>query len=510
VPDPSRVVLPGSEHPRPAVGGPAGTPEPTDEISLTVYLRPRPGGGDLSWADDPRSEILTREQFAARHGSAEDDLAELTRLVDDHGGRVVAHDAGRRAVTVAGRLGDLATLFGAQLSLWSDGDSTYRVRQGPLQLPPALHGLVTSVFGFDQRPQARSQHRARPHAALHYSPVQVAERYGFPAGTDGTGQCVALIELGGGFRDADLDTYFSGLGVARPTVVAVGVDGATNAPGDPSGPDGEVMLDIEVVGAVAPAARVAVYFAPNTNQGFVDAVTTAVHDATNRPTVVSISWGGPESTWPAQALDQMEQAFQAAAALGVTVLAAAGDNGSTDGVADGRQHVDFPASAPHALACGGTTLPASGETVWNESATGHGATGGGISDHFPVPAYQAAAGVPPSANPGAAVGRGVPDVAGDADPETGYSVRVDGQDTVIGGTSAVAPLWAALIARCNQALGRPVGFAQPVLYRSPGAFTDIVAGGNGAYSARPGWDACTGLGSPRGDAVLQALRAAGA
>jgi kumamolisin len=176
--------------------------------------------------------------------------------------------------------------------------------------------------------------------------------------------------------------------------------------------------------------------------------------------------------------------------------------------------VDFPASAPHALGCGGTTLRlgAGGvaiETVWNDGP-GQGAGGGGVSSVFPVPAYQASAGVPASVNPGHATGRGVPDVCGDADPDTGYTVRVDGQTLPIGGKSAVAPLWAGLVALLNEGLGRPVGFLQPFLYTQPeGAVcTDVITGSNGAYVAGPGWDPCTGLGSPKGVAMLSALRAA--
>ena len=213
-------------------------------------------------------------------------------------------------------------------------------------------------------------------------------------------------------------------------------------------------------------------------------------------------------------MQQMEQAFQAAAAMGVTVTVAAGDNGSSDGVTDGLAHVDFPASAPHALACGGTRLELnngqiSSETVWNDSP-GSDAGGGGISGVFPVPDYQQNANIPPSANPTHDVGRGVPDVCGDADPDTGYSVRVDGQTLTVGGTSAVAPLWAGLVALLNQSLGQPVGFLQPFLYSPAGiaALHDITSGNNGAYSAQTGWDACTGLGSPDGAEILAGLQQA--
>lgn len=278
------------------------------------------------------------------------------------------------------------------------------------------------------------------------------------------------------------------------------------------------MLDIEVAAGVAPKAKIVVYFAPNTTKGFLDAITFAVHDTTNKPSVISISWGGPEITWTTQALDSFDQAFKGAGVLGVTVCCAAGDAGSgdqnpDDGKPDGLAHADFPASSPNVLACGGTkVVVANGritsEVVWNEDPV-RSAGGGGISDHFAVPAYQAGAGIPPSANPGGRRGRGVPDVAGDADPQSGYAVRVDGQNFVIGGTSAVAPLWAGLIALANQKLGKPVGFLNTALYTSPkvkATMRDIVLGNNGAYKAQVGWDACTGLGVPDGQKLIAALK----
>jgi kumamolisin len=297
-----------------------------------------------------------------------------------------------------------------------------------------------------------------------------------------------------------------------PSVSSVSVDHGKNRPTrNPDGPDGEVMLDIEVAASVAPKAKIVVYFSSNTDQGFLDAITKAIHDTVNNPSVISISWGGPESSWTDQSMQQFDQAFQAAAALGITVCVAAGDNGSSDGVSDGAVHVDFPASSPNALACGGTTLNAStssidSEVVWNNMPNG-GATGGGVSEEFPLPSYQANAKVPPSKSTGH-VGRGLPDVAGDADPNTGYTVRVDGEDTVIGGTSAVAPLWAGLIALLNQSLGHPVGLLNPVLYGTisqAGVFRDITVGTNGDYSAGPGWDPCSGWGVADGQKLLQAL-----
>jgi kumamolisin len=227
-----------------------------------------------------------------------------------------------------------------------------------------------------------------------------------------------------------------------------------------------------------------------------------------------ISWGAPEASWTKQSLTAFDEAFQAAGALGVTVTVAAGDDGSSDGVKDGLAHVDFPASSPNVLACGGTRLIGSGQTitsgtVWNDGASG-GATGGGISAFFtPPPAWQSNINLPAPANPGAKPGRGVPGVAGDADPVTGYQVCVDGQNTVIGGTSAVAPLFAGLLALWNQRLGKTVGILNPWIYTKAasisGTIHDITSGNNHAYQAGMGWDACTCLLSADGAKIQGAL-----
>lgn len=500
---PSRVPIPGSERPASA-HAPVGASDPAEVTTVTVYVRVSGG--------EPPPGRLSREEFAAAYGASPTDVDAIRAFAHAHQLTPGDVDLARGSVQLTGTLGALSAAFGTTLTVHKDPDGVeYRARQGSLSVPSELVDVVTGVFGLDERPQARAQFRPRADARSQYTPPQVAAAYTFPTGLTGSGECIALIELGGGFRQADLSAYFAQLGVVEPSVVAVAVDGGSNSPGSPDGPDGEVMLDIEVSGSIAPGATIAVYFAPNTDQGFIDAVTTAVHDTTHRPSVVSISWGSAESTWTAQAMNVMEQAFTAAAAMGVTVTVAAGDNGSTDGATDGLQHVDFPASAPHALGCGGTHLDITGgaiasESVWNDGP-GNGAGGGGISDVFAVPDYQRGASIPPSANPGGRVGRGVPDICGDADPDTGYTVRVDGQTIPIGGTSAVAPLWAGLIALLNQSLGRPVGFFQPFLYSSAGtgALHDVVTGSNGAYKATPGWDACTGLGSPDGAGLLKGL-----
>ena len=502
--------LPGSTRTPPASAGPGTAAPPDAHAEITVVLRCRhPAPRVRRRGPGP----LSIEELEAQRGASAEDVAAVERFAQAHDLTVGAVDAGRRTVVLSGTVANLGRAFSTELQMHDTPSGRFRLRTGPLYVPAELAGVVEGVFGLDDRPAATPKVRYPSARALTaYTPTQVGAAYGFPTGLDGTGECIALIELGGGFKAAELDAYFSSLKITpTPTVTAVSVDGGKNAPtGDPQGPDGEVVLDIEVSGALAPGATIAVYFAPNTDRGFIDAVLAAIHDKTRRPSVVSISWGSAESSWTEQALKAFDGALQDASLLGVTVCCAAGDGGSGDGAPDGLAHADYPASSAFALACGGTRLVIdqgrSTETVWNDGANG--ATGGGVSDVFPLPDWQKAAGIPVSANPGHRVGRGLPDVAGNADPDTGYEIRADGRETTIGGTSAVAPLVAALIARCNQGLGRRVGFLNPVLYTQAavrGSFHDITDGSNGAYAAGPGWDACTGWGSPRGDLLLKAL-----
>jgi kumamolisin len=507
----SHVPVPGSERQLPLDARRVGPADPDEPITVTVVVRRPPDAQPVG----PAAAPLARTRFAETHGADADNLAAVERFAHDHGLTVAESSPQRRTVKLIGKVADAIEAFGVDLHRYEHPEhGRFRGRAGPVHVPVELIDVVEGVFGLDDRPQVRPQFRiADPRAVTSsYTPVEVARAYDFPAGATGAGQCVAIIELGGGYRESDLEAYFDDLGIPAPTVTAVSVDGATNSPaGDPNSADGEVLLDIEVVGAIAPGARIAVYFAPNTDQGFIDAVTTAVHDQVNAPSVISISWGAPESSWTLQAQTALDQAFADAAALGVTVCAACGDSGSGDGVGDGRAHADFPASSPHVLGCGGTRLePGGAETVWNDGTTG-GATGGGVSDTFEPPEWQSSADVPPSANPDRRAGRGVPDVSGNADPQTGYRVLVDGQQETIGGTSAVAPLWAALVALLNELRGAPVGFLNPVLYGSgDDTLRDVTSGDNDlgnapAYTASPGWDACTGLGSPDGSTLARLL-----
>ncbi|MDQ0200773.1 S53 family peptidase [Neobacillus ginsengisoli] len=524
------VQIPGSERSLVPHSRKSGPVHPEEEMSVTVLVRRPSVDGFLEKTGTipfTSSRHLSREEFVAAHGANHEDIKKVEEFAQSHRLSVKEVNAAAGTIMLTGSAAAFSKAFGVELAMYEHPDFIYRGRTGHVTIPQELVDIVDGVLGLDNRPQLRPhfqifEENVEPlrtaTARKSYTPPQIASLYNFPQNVNCSEQCIGIIELGGGYDPAELQNYFSSLGVPQTMITDVSINGATNQPtGDPGGADGEVVLDIEVAGAVAPGVKIAVYFAPNTDAGFLNAITTAIHDTQNKPSVLSISWGAPENQWTTQAMIAMDRAFQDAAAVGVTICSAAGDRGSADGVNDGLVHVDFPSSSPYALACGGTRLEGSGrriirEAVWNEGPDS--STGGGISDVFDLPAWQTAANVPPSANPGGRIGRGIPDVAGDADPATGYQVLVDGQHTVIGGTSAVAPLWAGLIALINQQLGHSIGFITPTLYHlstRSGALHDIKVGNNdsgsvqGAYEARPGWDPCTGLGSPNGINLVTAL-----
>ncbi len=513
MPSNSYIPFEASRRPPPAAATRMGDVPDDEQIEISIYLKPR----DLSPAPDsdhPRAALS-----AARAEVHKDDIRLISEFAGEHGLTVLSVEPGRRLVRLSGSAAKLQAAFRTHLSYFHDGKQRFRARSGVLFLPQDLSAIVESVLGLDTRPQAvpRLRHSNDAAAMAGYLPNQVAAFYDYPTNVTGKGQCIALIELGGGFTPSDTQTAFKAMGLTPPKVLAVSVDGGTNKPTSDDGADGEVALDLQVAGGIAPCAKIAVYFSPNTDAGFVDAVTMATHDTTNNPSVISISWGGPESSWTAQAMQTMTNALQDAAAVNVSVFVAAGDNLATDGVNDGKAHVDFPASSPWAIGCGGTNITVSNgaitaETVWNDGNSG---TGGGISDVYPVPSFQAEARLPVSVNDQHA-GRGVPDIAGDAAPGTGYDIVISGRMSPVGGTSAVAPLWAGLAALINEGLinngsTKHIGFFLPALYAQPSLLRQVTDGNNRpsgstvGYSAGLGWNACTGLGVPQGQALFNAL-----
>ena len=469
--------LPGSEKSIPENTFAIGLPDPNEQIEITVVLR--------SWSDDGNSAI---KNFA-----------------QDNGLEVVRIDPDSYSVTLSGSIEALRKAFGVELMDYASPRGTYLGYSGQLTLPGKLADNVLSVFGLDNRPLAYPYFlRLKNLPNITYTPNQMAGLYDFDSSLDGRGQCIAIIELGGGYREEDIARYFNWLKTSQPEIKVVSVDGADIRPGKDE--DAEVVVDVDTAGAVAPGSRLVLYFAPNSERGFIDSVNAAIHDKDNKPSVLSISWGEAEDEWSQEAIISVTRAFETAAKSNITVLCASGDSGSSDMENDSLAHVDFPASCPYVTGCGGTKFSPIGETVWNDGKAG--ATGGGISDIFPLPTWQFNASVQPSANPGNHIGRGVPDVAGNSDPKTGYVLIYHGETVVFGGTSFAAPLWAGLIAQINQGSKKPVGYLNPLLYTklaNSKALNDITSGNNGAYRAAPGWDACTGLGTPNGLELLRSF-----
>jgi kumamolisin len=505
-----KIPLKGTEHASLPGANAIGPTDPHQLIEVSVILRRRQ---PLPMSGDERN-ILNHNDFSKMYGADPAHVDKIRQFARENNLQLLERgdEVLRRTATLVGTAGAIEKAFSVELTEFDHPDGSYRGHAGAIQMPEEYANLVQGIFGLDNRPVAQPHVRYRGtrngfgsrSANITYSPAQVAKLYGFPREADGKGQTIGLIELGGGYRTADIREYFQLLGFQPPQVKCVSVNHGNNRPTIPHSMDGEVMLDIEVAGAVAPGVALAVYFAPNTERGFQDSVSTAIHDQLNKPCVLSINWGNAEANWSAQSIENFHQLAQEAALLGITITAASGDNGSSNGLSDGTNHVDFPASCPHVLAAGGTRLTVmngviENETVWNDGAQG-GATGGGYSTVFGRPSWQAAV-VSQS-------GRGVPDVAGNADPETGYNILVDGQQVVIGGTSAAASMWAGLIVLLNQKLNRRLGFINPSLYNidQSSGFREITLGNNGAYSATYGWNPCSGQGSPMGARLLQALQ----
>jgi kumamolisin len=559
------VPLPGSKKSLLPHSRPAGPVNPSELASLTVRVR---SAGDpqalekrvYEQAAKPlaKREYLSHEQLAEQHGASKEDLDKVEAFAQQHDLFVVHRSAAARTIELRGKLADLRAAFHADVGMYHHSTGTYRGRQGEIAVPQELQPIITGVFGFDTRPKHRATTRghrstrgsgqtsgatgghdaasgngggrgaaaAGPGGQNGVAATEFASRYHFPTqsnGTklDGTGQTIAIIELGGGYRTSDLKVFFHEIGVPMATATSISVDNAGDKPTTADSADGEVMLDLEVAGAVAPNAKLAVYFAPNNgDKGFIDAISAAVHDTERKPSVISISWGGPEDSTDQQGINAFHELFAAAGALGITVCIASGDHGTADLDAahwDHKIHVDHPACDDLVLGCGGTQIDNGSDVVWNDgtpfdpnTAGGGGwASGGGISEVFAVPSYQTAANKINSLDNGKP-GRGVPDIAMSA---TNYFTRVDRQEGASGGTSAVAPLMAALVALLNQAKQKNVGFLNPFLYSNvtKGVVHDVTSGTNAitntvkGYNAGPGWDPCSGLGTPDGTAILNNL-----
>jgi kumamolisin len=507
-------------------------------INVTLKLRRKQALPELHTRP---SAPLTRDDFASRYGASQDDIDKVTQVMAGYGIKTVGSSAGARTVRISGPISALESVFNVKLFNYAHADGNYRGRVGYLSVPAELAGIVQGAFGLDNRRTVRRRRQPAREAGARqtlssspetwYVPAQFGARYHFPDG-QGQGQTVGLIEFGGGYFPGDLRKFCEKANVSMPNVTAISTDGTSTESRD--GAEGEVMLDIEVVAGLCPQASIVVYFAAWTEAGMIGALDAAMQDKDNNPGVLSISWGAPEGAdiWSDQAMAQIDETLKEAAYLGITVCVAAGDDGSSDALADGHAHADFPSSSPYALSVGGTTIVdmtgATADVVWMEGdglrADQGGSTGGAVSDVFERPEWQSGITIA-SVNPGAITGRCIPDVAANADWNASpYLLVVDGHAEPNGGTSAASPLWAALIALMNSQLtgGQRVGFLTPLLYQAAGAAngqtigalgcTDVISGNNdtatvGGYSAGPGYDAVSGWGTPHGQNLLAAIQA---
>ncbi|HLX26476.1 MAG TPA: S53 family peptidase [Candidatus Cybelea sp.] len=460
---------------------------------VTAWLRPR-RGGDLDveravqlGATPPAQRTYgDRAQLAETTGADPSDVELLRRYCSRLGIDVVA--SYWRHVTLTGPLDKLVKAFGATAGIYELQDKRrFRHRSQSLHAPPEIAAILHGVFGIHQWPRSHAIGQQQSHT-VPPSATEIAARYAFPD-SDGRGQTIAIVQLRGEFHAKDFAKCMDSQGVRAKTPIVKRVDNAELAHQIETEKDVESAIDTQVIGALAPGAQIVIYAAPDDERGVLDAIRHAVFDDEHKPSILSISFGFPEYLWTPAALAILNELFTVAALLGVTVFCASGDNGA-ELDADGTPHVLAPASSPFALACGGTQIAADGsEVVWPK-------TGGGFSDYFSAAPWQA------KHNPQ----RGVPDVAGESIP--GYRVYFNGTPLAAGGTSAVAPMWAALTARIAQRVGSPVGFFTPLLYgvKSQEAFRAITSGGNGRYTAAKDWNPCTGLGVPIGTALEAALR----
>lgn len=515
--------------------------DPKEELTVSVRIRRKLGAPSLP---DPvqvgrtphgHRQYLSREEFAGKYGASQADMDQVAQFGREHGLSVLESNSARRTVVLKGTVQQMSEAFAVELGMYQTDTETYRGREGSVQIPAELGGIVEGVFGLDNRQMARPLYQQRlasaaadspAQATVPLTPPQVAKLYNFPTSPNASGQTIGLLEFGGGYNVSDLQMFYNSVGVATPAVSSISVDGQPNNPGD-TGSAVEVLLDIDVAGSSAPGAKIAVYFAPWTEQGWIDAVTTAIHDAAHAPSVLSISWGWPENntidglTWTPAAINAVSTTFAEAAALGVTVFVSSGDHGSDCGIGDSKAHVLYPGSDPYITSCGGTSISnVSGTTftehVWNDNNNDW-LTGGGVSDIFGLPAWQGWAGVPVSVKDGHR-GRAIPDIAGNADGASGYVLYQNGKSIgSVGGTSATAPLYAGLVALLNAGLGERVGYLNPNLYALPYGYVyrDIndgisnARGGALGYKSGPGYDCCTGLGVVNGVALENALRGVG-
>jgi len=477
--------------------------------------------------------VLDHDAFVYQFGSVEDEITLVTEWAINNGLTVIEAESGTATVKAQGTEELMNQLFGITLETVTTDSRTYRTHSGDITIPSEINDVVLTVLGLDNSITMSSYAHLDtsyvdengfidPTLISSPTPVDLARAYQFPriAGNNvvqGSGTCVAIVELGGGWTTQNLTSSFGRIGLPNPTVVDVSVDGGVNNPSDANG-SGEVMLDIYCVGAAAPSAKIAMYFAPNSFQGFIDCITVATNDTVNNPSVISISWGTTDTNWGAINILLFDGALQAAIVKGITTFSATGDYGVRAISSAATYTVQYPATSIYQIGAGGTEVSINNDyTIASEIAWGTNggsyAGGGGVSTLYGVPAWQTTFTAKNYPTPSVAItlsGRGIPDVSAMA---RGYSFYYSASNTfgTFLGTSAVAPLLSAMMARINSVsqsiTGGRIGYVNTAWYAArTTAFTDTTVGDNHGgnpvgYVATAGWDACTGMGSPIGTAL---------
>ena len=520
-----------------------GPADENETFQVTIILRRRTDGAKVPdyseiHALSTAHRAGSPEEFAEKYGAAPEEMAQVEAFARANGLTVDESHPARRSVRVSGTVAQMSKAFAVTLSKYQRPSTppervdlpaieTYRGRDGFISVPATIAPFIVGVFGLDNRNVThRSMGAGDPTNTVYVTVPQVRTLYGFPTNS-AAGQTIAVFSEGG-YAATDIQKYFAHLGLTTPTVTPITVDASNGSP------DGETTQDVCIAASAAPGAAVAVYFTTYDQKGWVDAINRLNVPNAGDPhcSVMSNSFyvlngddqavaAGASNAWVAA----VSAAYKDSALQGITHCIASGDTGAQSKVSDGKAHVQYPVSDPGVLGCGGTTIGSiSGTTftewVWNDTFnppfSGTGATGGGVSAYFAQPAYQSTAHVPVSLFNGK-TGRGVPDVAANSSPDSGYyPVYVNGNPSVGNGTSASAPLYAGLIAVMNAALGARIGFLNTTLYElgtsvtrnisgPPGPANNSLAGTTG-YPASAGWNACCGWGVLNGPKLIAALK----
>jgi subtilase family serine protease len=500
------------------------------EFDVSFHLRSKKADKDFEseelheFLDIPSVERVYRgyNDLKKDFGAEANAVTKLVKFVKDKGLKLVESSATDGLVSVKGDVDAFKKALGCTFNHYRNevSKAEYSIAHGEIHLPEDIIDHIGAITGLHPgvkkarrdnntpaEPETGGKKEAPAERFLGYTPQEIESAYNFPSGT-GSGQTIGLVELGGTYKQSDLDTYFERFNITPPSIEIMG-----DIPGESAQDDYEVTLDIELAVSLAPEAHFVIYY----GKSLIDAIKLALSDTKNKPDILSISWAGSEFNYSQQELIEMNHLLLQAGIMGITVVVASGDQGAYN--LKSYLNVNVPAASPYALGCGGTSLYKNGyEAVWNELDKKLGATGGGFSYKYSIPSYQRADVLQyneTSHSPGySSEARAVPDISANADSITGYQIVLNGNTFPGGGTSAATPVWAALVARLNENLGFNVGYLNKVLYTlaNEGGLKPVAGnedgsgiGNNGYYSGSDSWNPCTGLGVPNGEVLLEAI-----